>query len=554
MDLSDYPYTGWVIAGILGFFAVRVAIGYWASRHVNNASDYIVAGRGLPIYMTSASIMATWFAAETLMGASANAYLKGFQGVIFDPFGAVLCLLVSGVFFIRLMRRARYLTVVDFFEKRFGKEVGLVGSAVQILAYLVWTAAQFVAGSIVVHTLLDWPPWVGVILVGVIVTGYTTMGGMLADTLLDFIQMFFTAGGITAVFVCMLSAVGGVDGLLNHGGSRTVPDAFALLPLDQPHGYLGYTGFLGSLYWIAQWLAIGLGSVPTQDLMQRSMSARNEATSVWGSYFAAILYFVFGVMSPLIGIMMYKLNPSIPDEKVEGLLVLISVEYLPVWLNVLFIAALTSAMMSTSDSAILAGASVFTENVLPSLGKKVDDVQKLWWTRLMVIVIGALCIGIALVIGETYRLAMMAWSVLLVGMFVPFAFGMYWLSANRWGALASIIGGIGTWIVGVCYYFPHTRDRHTFEGDYDFASAMWDAVYIGCPPALTVSIVLMIVVSLATKKFDPPLPLTDADGNLLPLTNRLGFISIRDIFRDTPEAGGQVAVAEPVAVSPPQEA
>ena len=186
-QLANYAYSHWVIVGILGFFAVRVAIGYWASRHVNNAADYIVAGRGMPIYMTSASIMATWFAAETLMGASARGYTHGFQGVIFDPFGSVLCLLISGMFFIRLMRRARYLTVVDFFEKRFGRWFGLVGSIIQILAYLVWTAAQFVAGSVVVHQLLGWPAWVGMILVGLIVTGYTTMGGMLADTLLDFI-------------------------------------------------------------------------------------------------------------------------------------------------------------------------------------------------------------------------------------------------------------------------------------------------------------------------------------------------------------------------------
>src|SRR5262249_7619485 len=136
MIQEGYPYNGWVIAGILGFFSVRMAIGYWAARKVSNASDYIVAGRGLPIYMTSASIMATWFAAETLMGASTNGYLRGFQGVIYDPFGAVLCLLVSGMFFIRLMRRARYLTVVDFLEKRYGKETSAIGSFVQILAYL----------------------------------------------------------------------------------------------------------------------------------------------------------------------------------------------------------------------------------------------------------------------------------------------------------------------------------------------------------------------------------------------------------------------------------
>ncbi|MSR59882.1 MAG: hypothetical protein EXS05_19960 [Planctomycetaceae bacterium] len=534
MDLSNYEYTHWVLAGILVFFAVRMAIGYWASRHVNNASDYIVAGRGMPIYMTSASIMATWFAAETLMGASSHAYTHGFQGVIFDPFGAVLCLLVSGLFFIRLMRRARYLTVVDFFEKRFGKEVCLIASIVQILAYLVWTAAQFVAGSVVVHSLLGWPPWVGVVLVGMIVTGYTTMGGMLADTLLDFIQMFFTAGGITAVFLYILSAVGGIEGMLEHGGSRHVPDPFALGPLEHPHGFLGYSGLMGITYWISQWLTIGLGSVATQDLMQRSMSARNEATSVWGSYVAAILYFVFGVMSPLIGIMMHKLNPNIPDEQVEQLLLIVSQQYLPVWLNVLFIAALTSAMMSTSDSAILAGASVFTENILPILGKRSDEVQKLWWTRLMVVIIGTACVGIALVIGETYRLAMIAWSVLLVGMFVPFAFGMYWLGANRSGALASIGGGIGTWIVAVFCCYPFTALASTVNDTLDFEKAAWDAVFIGSPPALVVAVVLMIVVSRLTKSLDPPMPLTDVDGNLLPMQNRMGLISARLIFRDEP--------------------
>lgn len=532
MDLTNYPHTHWVIAGILVFFAVRVAIGYWASRHVNNAADYIVAGRGMPIYLTSASIMATWFAAETLMGASANAYTRGFQGVIFDPFGSVLCLLISGLFFIRLMRRARYLTVIDFFENRFGKEAALIGSAVQIFTYIVWTSAQFVAGSVVVHSLLGWPPSVGVVLVGIIVTAYTTMGGMLADTLLDFIQMFFTAGGITAVFVYMLSAVGGIDGLLDHGGSREVIDPFALRLLEHPHGYLGYTGHVGFLYWIAAWMTIGLGSVATQDLMQRSMSARNEATSVWGSYIAAVLYFVFGVMSPLVGIMLYKLNPHIPDEQVEGLLVLVSQQYLPVWLNVLFIAALTSAMMSTSDSAILAGASVVTENILPHVYERVDDVEKLWWTRLMVILIGLGCIGVAIVVRETYYLAVMAWSVLLVGMFVPFAFGMYWPQANRSGAIAAMIGGVVTWAGAVAWYYPQTVLKNTVAGEVDAKAAFWDAIFIGSPPAVLASIALMVVVSLATKRPDPPLPLTDVDGQPLPLTNRLGLMSPLRIFRD----------------------
>lgn len=531
-DLANYEHTGWVIAGILVFFAVRVGIGLWAARRVNNAADYILAGRGLPIHMTAASIMATWFAAETLMGASANAYTHGFHGVIFDPFGAVLCLAVSGVFFIRLMRRARYLTVVDFFEHRYGREVSVLASVVQILAYLVWTAAQFVAGGVVLHSLLGWSPLTGIVVVGLVVTIYTIFGGMLADTLLDFIQMFFTAGGIAAVFFYMLHEVGGVQGLLDHNGSQHVTEPFALLPLAGEAGYLGYTGVVGWMYWLSAWLTIGLGSVATQDLMQRSMSARNEATSVWGSYIAAGLYFFFGVMSPLIGIMMYKLNPNLPESQHEGLLVMVSCQYLPVWVNVVFIAALVSAMMSTSDSAILAGASVVTENVVPLFHKNLNDVQKLLWTRVMVLVIGVSCIGIAIMIGETYKLALMAWSVLLVGMFAPFAFGMYWKSANRSGALASIIGGIVVWIGAVIYFWPLTKKNNTTDGELAFDDAIWDAVYISSVPALAASLLFMVVVTLLTMKRDLPLPLTDVDGNPLALKNRLGWLPFRDIFRD----------------------
>jgi Na+/proline symporter len=344
--------------------------------------------------------------------------------------------------------------------------------------------------------------------------------------------MVLTAGGITIVFLYVLQNFGGFSEMFASASSRHVPDPFALMPLPDPHGYLGYTGYVGVLYWIAAWLTNGLGSVATQDLMQRSMSARNEATSVWGSYVAAVLYFVFGVMSPLIGMMVHAKNPGIADEHLENLLVMTSQQYLPVALHVLFIAALTSALMSTSDSAILAGASVFTENVLPLFNKRVTDEQKLWWTRTMVVIIGTICIGIGFTIQETYRLAQLAWSLLLVGMFVPFAFGMYWLKANGRGAVSSICGGLFTWlIVSTYYYHVHTADKNTVADELDFENAAFDAVYIGSPPALLVALALMIGVSLLTQKRNPPLPLTDVDGQPLPMKNRLGVIPFRDIFR-----------------------
>jgi SSS family transporter len=530
MDLGGYAYKWLVLIGILAFFAMRLAIGYWASRRVANVADYVVAGRRLPVYIAAASIMATWFAAETLMGAAATAYQSGFQGVVFDPFGAVLCLLISGVFFIRLMRRARYLTVVDFFERRYGRAMGLLGSLAQLAAYFAWTAAQFVAGGHVLHKLLGLPLPVGMLLVGTVVTLYTTMGGMWADTVLDFIQMFFTAGGIALVFWYVLDAVGGWSGMLADARALNVSDPFALVPLAGETGYLGYTGLLGWMYWAAAWMSLGLGSIACQDLMQRSMSAKNEAASVWGTYLAALLYLVFGVMSPLVGIMMYKLAPDIPVEQLDGLLVMATVKYLPPLAATLFIAALASALMSTSDSSILAGASVVTENIVPFFRPGVGDVQKLRWTRIAVVVNGATSVGIAVAVSNIYRLATISWSLLLVGLFAPFAFGMYWHKANRSGAVAAFLSGFLVWLAGVCYLYPTTRAQNTAGEEVDFQTAIWDAVYIASTPAVLVSVLTLIAVSLWTQRRDPPWPLTDVDGQPLPLRDRLGLLWPKAIF------------------------
>jgi SSS family solute:Na+ symporter len=542
MILEGYEYAWLVVLFIAIFFAVRLVVGIWASKKVQDNTDYVVAGRRLPIYMAAASIMATWFAAETLMGASETAYDYGFQGVIFDPFGASACLFLSGFLFVRLMRRAKYLTIVDFFERRFDNLTVVLSVIAQCLTYFSWTAAQIVAGGAIVEGLFGIDPVWGMVIIITIVAAYTTMGGMMADTLLDFFQMFLTSIGITLVFVFMLKAVGGFAGLFEGAGSTYVSEPFNLLPIAG-EGYLGYTGLTGWMYWLAAWMAIGLGSVATQDLMQRSMAARNQATSVYGSYFAGVLYLFFGIMSPLIGIMVYKLSPGLEDT--SYLLVSAAMTHLPAILTAIFIAALTSALMSTSDSSLLAGASAVTENLIPLItGKKLEGKKALWATRIMVVVNAAIGLSIALWAQTIYELSVVAWTLLLVGLFTPFALGMYWKKANAWGANAAFIGGFIVWILATIFFFntgfggqstalvcEYTPDMGAYSDGW--WCGFWDAVYIASLVAFLAAMILMVVVSLATQKANPPRILVDYYGKPLDLNMKLnlGNLPIKDAFR-----------------------
>jgi len=542
MILEGYDSAWLVVLFIAIFFSVRLVVGIWASRRVEDNTDYVVAGRRLPIHMAAASIMATWFAAETLMGASETAYDYGFQGVIFDPFGAAMCLFISGAFFVRLMRRAKYLTIVDFFERRYNKAMIILSVIAQMLTYFSWTAAQVVAGGAIVQALFGIDAQWGMIIIITIVALYTTLGGMLADTLLDFFQMFLTAAGITMVFLVVLNAIGGFSGLIANAGSTYVSEPFTLLPIAG-EGYLGYTGATGWMYWLAAWMAIGLGSVATQDLMQRSMAARNQATSVYGSYFAGVLYLFFGIMSPLIGIMIYSMNPEMADT--SYLLVSTAMTYLPPLLTAIFIAALASALMSTSDSSLLAGASAVTENLIPVItGKKLDSKSALWATRIMVIVNAVVALAIGLWAQTIYELSILAWSLLLVGLFIPFSFGMYWKKANSWGAVSAFLGGFAVWILAAIFFFTtgfggqstaavcgYTADLGAYCEEW--WCALWDAVYIGSFVAVFASLILMIGISLASQKASPPKKLVDYYGEPLDpnLKLNLGILPIRDAFR-----------------------
>ena len=132
--MDGYQYSGLIIGGIVVILIVRIIIGYWASQRVHTTNDYVLAGRRLPIWMAAPSIMATWFAAETLMGSSSEAYKYGLQGVIFDPFGATMCLVLSAFLVVRLARRAQYVTIMDFFQHRYGTAMSVMGSVAQIIS------------------------------------------------------------------------------------------------------------------------------------------------------------------------------------------------------------------------------------------------------------------------------------------------------------------------------------------------------------------------------------------------------------------------------------
>ena len=104
-----------LLAFVLVYLLISISIGLYAATRVRNATDYAVAGRSLPMPVVIATVFATWFGSETVLGIPARFAEQGLSGTVEDPFGASLCLIFVGLFFARKLYRMNLLTIGDYY-------------------------------------------------------------------------------------------------------------------------------------------------------------------------------------------------------------------------------------------------------------------------------------------------------------------------------------------------------------------------------------------------------------------------------------------------------
>lgn len=526
LDIGHYSHGTTVIIVLAIYMLGMIGVGVWSSRRVKDSTDYIVAGRRLGTFFVTGTLFATWFCAGTLMGSTAQAYLFGNQGVIFDPWGAAACLLIAGLFFNRLMRRGRYLTLVDFFHIRYGRNMGVASVFVLVTAETGWVGAQLVAFGTLLKVFTGMPLGWGIVISAAVVIIYTTLGGMWSVTITDVIQMIILSIGLLIILPFAVDHIGGWSHLFTKAGNWSGAPSWAMAPTKDA-GYLGYFGLPGWLYYIGAWMSIGLGSIPAQDLMQRVLSAKSDKVAVRSSYYSAGLYLTIGMIPVMLGVAMFEVHPALTIDQTNDILPWMAMQWLPPILTAVFVAAIVAALMSSCDSALLAISSMVGYNALKMIKPDASSQLTLKTTRAVVPVAAVVATLMALYLETIYMLVVIAWSIILVGLFAPFAAGYFWKKCNGAAALAALAGGFVSWVaLTFYYYYAHTADANlgiVEEGQVYSEWAIWDAVYIASVPAFLISIGLMVMTAYLTQQQSPPIPLKDMDGNLLPVRDYFGW-------------------------------
>ncbi|MDD2834083.1 MAG: sodium:solute symporter family protein [Methylotenera sp.] len=428
---------------VVVYLLISITIGLLAATRVKNTKDYAVAGRHLPLPIVMATVFATWFGAEAIFGVSATFVTDGLNGVAADPFGASMCLIIAGFFFSTQLYKLNIITLGDFYRMRYNRTVEVLTTIAIVISYLGWVAAQIKALGLIFNIITDGAvsEEAGMILGTVIVLTYTTLGGMLSVAVLDFVQMIVVIGGLLYIGNIVSGLTGGIAPVIDHANAAGKLDFF---PKEANWGV--WLTFLGG------WITMMLGSIPQQDVFQRITSAKSAKVALWGSILGASVYFCFTFVPMFIAYAATLIDPGYFGPLVvsdsQRVLPSLVLQHTPLIAQVIFFGAVLSAIMSCSSATLLAPSVSFAENIVKGYMPHLSDKGFLKVMRICLVGFG-LCVLFYALNSERSIFGMVesAYKITLAGAFVPLVFGAFWKKSSSQGALAAIIGGIGTWVL-----------------------------------------------------------------------------------------------------------
>ncbi len=449
---SNFSAIDWLIVG--AYLLGSVAIGFYANRFVTNMTDYVVAGRALKTCLGIATMIGSELGLVTVMYAAQKGFTGGFAAFHIGLVAGVVTLLVGMTGFIVVpLREMGVMTIPEFYEKRFGRGVRVLGGLILALAGILNMGLFLKAGTVFVSGLtglssdLELKIVMSVLLALVLL--YTILGGMISVVVTDYIQFVVLAFGMLAA--CLMA--------VQHLGWGTIVETIKSLKgaagFDPFHG----EGF-GTGYVVWMMFTAGLVSCAVwQTAVIRACSA--ESTKVvkrlyaWSSIgflirfmvpnFLGICAFVFMAKHPTLRAMFLPEEGSASPELTLAAMPVFLSQILPVGFIGVIAAAMLAAFMSTHDSYLLCWSSVLTQDVIaPCMRQPLSTQARIRLTRVLIAVIGVFL----LVWSLWYPLRQDLWDYMAVtgavyftGAFALLLFGLYWKRASKAGAYLSLLAG-----------------------------------------------------------------------------------------------------------------
>ncbi len=197
--------------GVLLMVVATVGLGIWATRRARTASDFFVAGRSVGIFSNASAISGEYLSAASFMGVAALIMKNGYDALWYPVCYAAgylfLLLFIAGP-----LRRFGAYTIPDFAEGRFDSPL-FRRIAVTFVLFIgfFYTMPQMKGAGVTMNQILNWPYWVGIVVVGAIITFNVAIGGMKGITFVQAFQYWAKMFAIAAPIFIIMAYVGGYN-------------------------------------------------------------------------------------------------------------------------------------------------------------------------------------------------------------------------------------------------------------------------------------------------------------------------------------------------------
>ncbi len=440
-----------------------IAVGAVKSRQVKNQTDFAVAGRKLSAKVLVGTLLATWIGSGSIIAGGGLAYRQGLAALWFDA-GVWVAIIVLYLIAGRVRKFGQF-TVPDILEARYNQYARILGSLVIIISYTAIVSYQFKAGGMVLNLVTGISASEGMIITALFVIAYTALAGLISVAYTDVVNGILMAVGFAVALPFLISAAGGWDSIT------------AALPAEH-FQIMGKMSLLEAVGYSLPTLLLLLGE---SNMYQRFFSARDPQAakkSVIGWLTGTIVLEVLIVVTAVVGSALFVgINP-------ESVILHSARHGLPPVIGCLVLAAVVAAIVSTADSFLLVPATNIMRDIYQRfINSNLPDKQFVLYSRIVVIILGIVAFLQIRFFSGVLEMALYAYTMYGVGITPAVMAVFFWKRATPKGGVASISAGMLATVIWEILHQP-----------FDIPT-----VY----PALTLSVVCLIAVSLFTQKPAP---------------------------------------------------
>ncbi|HJK87192.1 MAG TPA: ATP-binding protein, partial [Candidatus Megaira endosymbiont of Nemacystus decipiens] len=417
------------IAIIVGFLILTLGVGIYNGQSVTNIRDFALGGRNFNTMTLVATIVATWASGDDFFVKIFESHKNGLYFIGSNIPGVLIVLLVIGLVFVpRMAEFLGDLTIAESMGKMYGNKVRLITAIAGCIGASGMVAVQFKIAGVLLEYSLGISGVFGIISGAIIVTAYSSFGGIKSVTFTDLIQFFMFCAIIPTLAFFIYGTF---------ENSHQIPEVLSHNDNFDLTKILNFTSER-SLYYLFLFLFM---IIPSFDpaIFQRISMSKNILQARKAFVVAALSYAFFGLFISWIGIIAIAIYPDVDSSLVAQRIL---TDYSYSGLRGLTIAGILAMLMSSADSYINSTSVMFTYDFFKASGIKINN--QLLVSRVTALVLGLFSLFLALYSKGLLELMIKTKSFYMPVVSVPFMFSIFGFRSSSKSVLIGMLAGVTT--------------------------------------------------------------------------------------------------------------